>query len=277
MPRKAASKISREDAQLAEGLRSLGLTDYEIRVYLGILRHPLSRIPEIARWSGVPQPKVYATVKRLISRGLCETHLGPVNTYSALPPKNSFTPLLEELRAQHVDAKEVIKTLQKEHTAPSDSLGAREGRIKVFQGNQATSRNFRFLLSRVHRDVALLSRRPFVVSDDDELMREAIERGVRVRIVVEIPDGFEVDDEPVFRRQVEIGCESRHIERVPMRLAIFDQKVALLPLHDTTDEGGGSMILEVRNEILAGGMLEIFEDLWEKATPFSVGRKRRSS
>ena len=56
------SKLKGDGRSIADGLRYMGLTDYEIRVFLGILRHPMSRIPEIARHSGVPQPKVYATV-----------------------------------------------------------------------------------------------------------------------------------------------------------------------------------------------------------------------
>ena len=129
------------EEKLAQGLRNLGLTEYEIRVYVAILRHPGSRIPEVARTSGVPQAKVYATVKRLRERSLLESHLGPVNTYSALSPDDAFLPLVEDLRRRASEAASVVDLLQAEHEEPSSAMGAREGR-----------RIRRLMGLRVHRD-----------------------------------------------------------------------------------------------------------------------------
>lgn len=268
-PKKAGSrKASRlQDDALAAGLRDLGLTEYEVRVFLAILRHPLSRIPAIAKLADVPQPKVYATVKRLIGRGLCESHLGAVNTYSAVPPESGFAPLLEELKQKHEGALGVIKDLEREHEVSADPLAARAGRIKLFQGRQSTSRNFHFLLSSVERDVVLIAQMPFVVQDDDKLLAQAMERGARVRILVGIPDDFDIHAEPMLDRQLALGCESRRMSEVPMRLAVFDEKVALMPIQDTQEAGGELMMLEVRNEGLAKGMLNVFELLWEQAQP----------
>jgi len=269
------SPLQGEDAQIAQGLRSMGLTEYEIRVYLGILRHPGSRIPEIARHSSVPQPKVYGTIKRLIGRGLCESHLGPVNTYSSVPPKAAFAPLLEELKSQHEEARDVVKSLQKEHAAPSDAHSAREGRVKLFQGKQAIGRNFHYLLSAVEKDVALVSRLPLVVRDDDELLEAALARGVRVRILSEVPAEYEIHKHPVIRRQLALGCESRRIATVPMRMGVFDQRIALLPMNEP-HEKDTSMVLEVRNQGVARGMLAVFDRIWEEAAPITGSRRRRS-
>lgn len=271
------SSLTAGDEAIAGALRPLGMTEYEIRVYLAILRHPLSRIPEVARESGVPQPKVYATVKKLIERGLCESHLGPVNTYSALPPSGAFEPMLGELEQQQRSAREIVRELQKEHVAPGDALGAREGRIKLFQGKQATGRNLRFLLTSAERSVCVIARLPLIVTDDDELLAEALARGVRVRILVETPDDYDLDREPTFRRQLALGCESRRLPRVPMRMGIFDERIAMLPMYDGAGEpsADGFMMLEVRNEGLAGGLQEIFEGLWDDGLPLAVGRPRR--
>ncbi len=268
-PRKAtaSTSTSTKDKALAQGLRDLGLTEYEIRVFLAILRHPLSRVPEIAKHSGVPQPKVYATVKRLIARGLCESHLGPVNTYSAIPPEVGFAPLVEELGKKHVGAQDVVQRLEKEHGASADSLAAREGRIKLFQGRQASSRNFHELLSRVEREVLLIAKIPFVVSDDDALLAAALERGASVRILLGIPDDFDLEAEPLLDRQLALGCESRRTAQVPMRLGIFDRRVALMPIKDAQAGEDVLMMLEVRNEGLAQGLANVFEMLWELATP----------
>ena len=150
-------------------------------------------------------------------------------------------------------------------TALSDHLG--EGRIKLFQGKQATSRNFHHLLSSVEREVILIAKMPFVVRDDDPLLAQAIERGARVRILVGIPDDFDLQAEPLLDRQLALGCESRRMAEVPMRLAVFDGKVALMPIHDAHGGEEVFMMLEVRNEGLAQGLTNVFEMLWALAKP----------
>ncbi len=257
------------DPKLAEGLRHLGLTEYEIRVYLSILRHPGSRIPEIAGRSSVPQPKVYATMKRLIGRGLCESELGPVNTYTALPPEEALFPLLDELRDRASGAEQTVTRLQHEFVAgPADTLGAREGRIKVFQGRQANLRNFRERVTQSGERIDLISRMPMMVRDDDDVLSEAIGRGVSVRILVEAPDDFDFSADDLFRRQLELGTASRSLPRVPMRLGLFDRRVSVLPLDDPAGrERGEFLMLEVRNRSLSEGLAEVFEDLWERGKP----------
>ncbi len=58
------------DEKVIENLCSLGLTKYEARVYLALLRNNLSYGSEIQRISGVPGPKVYETLSALIEKGL---------------------------------------------------------------------------------------------------------------------------------------------------------------------------------------------------------------
>ena len=268
-------KPTAKDLEIQAALSAMGLTDYETRVYLGILRHPKSRIPEIARWSGVPQPKVYATVRRLIERGLCETHLGPVNTYSATPPKNSFVPLLEEMRERHDAALNVVHTLGQEHLESDDSLAARDGRVKLFQGRQATTRNFIELMARAEKTIEIVARLPLIVKDDDDELEKAIGRGVHVRFLLELPNTVQIEDEPVLERQLALGGDARRAEKLPMRMAVFDQRFALLPIHDPARGREGSMMLEVRNESLAGGLLEVFELMWKTAKPVAKPAKKR--
>ena len=179
----------KREETLAQGLRNLGLTEYEIRVYIAILRHPGSRIPEVSRTSGVPQAKVYATVKRLRERSLLESHLGPVNTYSAVSPDDAFLPMVEDLRTRASEAASVVDLLQKEHQNPSSAMAAREGRVKLFQGRQATMRNFREMVAASKESISLVARVPLMVQDDDDVLEEALKRGVEIRILAESPPG----------------------------------------------------------------------------------------
>ena len=116
------------DPETVRSLEFLGLSAYEIKVYLAVLQYPRSRVPDIARLARVPQPKVYSTVKRLIGRGLIESELGPVNRYSSLDPQHAFRPLLEEVEVREENARNMVKTLRDEREAKRERhLGCRRG------------------------------------------------------------------------------------------------------------------------------------------------------
>lgn len=259
--------------EVAEGLRSLGLTEYELRVYLGILRHPGSRIPEVARKSGVPQPKVYATVKRLLERGLCQSELGPVNTYTALPPKLGLAPLLEELRGRATQANDVVSHLEHEFEEPADSIAAREGRVKLFQGKQPNMRNFQDLVASAEESVDLMTRLPLLIRDDDDAMERAIARGVGIRILTEAPSDYDWKQDPIYQRQVELGVRGRSLPQVPMRMGIFDSKVSILSMQGPETGSRGMLTLEVRNQGLSRSMLDVFETYWGMSEALPLERE----
>ncbi len=267
-PSRNVPPISGVDAPIAEGLTHLGLSNYEVRVYLAILRHPRSRVPEIARLSKVPQPKVYTTLKSLIARGLCENLLGSVNTYVAQPPQDAFRPLLEDLRAREATTREAVARLKEEYSTAGGPLHRREGRVRLFQGRHAAARTYKILLNAVEKDAVVIARLPLVVSDDAELMREKVEVGVRLRQLYELPEGPTEAVRQLLRPHQRSGAELRWLRKVPMRMVIFDRQITGLPMVDPLpSEGDGFTMLEIRNQALSEGFCEIFESLWAESSP----------
>ncbi len=266
MPNGRKTRTRGVDAPIAEGLANLGLTDYEVRVYLAILRHPNSRVPEIARHSQVPQPKVYSTLKRLTERGLCESLLGPVNRYAALPPGEAFRPLLEDMRARESETKTALTRLREEFKNSGAPLTRREGRVKLFKGRHAASRNYKFLLNAAEESVRVIARLPLVVSDDHAIIQERTSKGVEIFQLYEFPDGPQPEMLEILKEHARSGAKMRWIAEVPMRLVVFDQRITGLPMVDPQPaEGDGFTMLEIRNQRLSEGFSGIFEMIWQQA------------
>ena len=268
---KNSAPLSGADASIAEGLSNLGLSDYEARVYLTILRHPQSRVPEIARLSKVPQPKVYSTIKSLIARGLCENRLGAVNSYVAQPPHDAFRPLLEDLRAREATTKEAMARLKEEYKTAGDSLHRREGRVRLFQGRHAAARTYKILLNATEKEACVIARLPLVVSDDHLIMRERVDAGVRICQLYELPEGPTEEIRRSLLDHMRSGVQLRWLHKVPMRMVIFDRHITGLPMVDPLPtEGDGFIMLEIRNQSFSEGFYEIFDALWEKASPLTL-------
>jgi len=245
------------DPLVAEGLTYLGLTAYEIRVYHAVLKHPHSRVPEIARFAKVPQPKVYATIKRLLERGLLESHLGPINQYSAMEPADGFEHL--------VDAMKAIEQLQRRHEEASQGMSRREGRVKLFQGRPAAGRDFLELMSTAQADVSIVVRFPLIIGDYMEHVSRIASAGGSVRLLCELPTEPDEVALEFCATAKKAGAELRRVTQVPMRMGIFDHKILVLPMNDpAAEQGDGFMMLEVRNPDLSRSFVTIYDMLWKK-------------
>ncbi len=257
------------DPAVAEGLGFLGLTAYEIRVYNAILRHPHSRVPEVARLSKVPQPKVYSTVKRLLERGLLETHLGPVNEYSALEPAEGFLPLVEESKLRQNEALRAIELLQRRHEEATEGLTQREGRIKLFQGRPAAARAFRELVQRARSEALVIAQFPVVTADYLEPIERLVAQGGTAKVLCEVSGSIDEEEKDFMSRARSAGATLRRIESVPTRMAVFDQRIVTLPMSDPAPHhGDGFMMLEVRNSELAKSFGQIYDLLWSQGRKF---------
>ena len=251
------------DPEIVNALEFLGLSGYEIKVYLAILQNPRSRVPEIARLAKVPQPKVYATIKRLISRGLIESHLGPVNRYSVMDPHFGFQTLIDEVDRRESAAREVVRGLQKDFLSVESDDGSREGRVKLFQTRPAATRSFRDRLSRVQHQFDLVVRWPLALTDYSMDISRIVKADGRVRVLCEVADDPTEDHDEFIGRMIGAGAMVRRVVETPMRLAVFDGETTALPMNDPDPhEGDGFMMLEVRNRDMSRSFQALFETFW---------------
>jgi sugar-specific transcriptional regulator TrmB len=89
--------------QIVERLTRLGFSVYEARTYVGLLVADGSTGYSVANETGVPQPKVYETLRRLVDRGAAvQSGVRPAR-YAAVPPGELLASLETDFR-QRVDA-----------------------------------------------------------------------------------------------------------------------------------------------------------------------------
>lgn len=92
------------DEKIIVYLVNLGLTKYEAKIYLALLRNKLSYGSEIQKVSGVPGPKVYETISLLITKGI-------VYPRGTNPTRYEPLPLKEFLRTKEKEFSRITKDL----------------------------------------------------------------------------------------------------------------------------------------------------------------------
>jgi HTH-type transcriptional regulator, sugar sensing transcriptional regulator len=85
--------------------QDVGLSLYEARIYVGLLRHGAQNGNELSKTSGVPSSKVYSTVEKMIGQGIVHSIKGGSSTQFVC-----------------IDPDELISRLRKQYNDPIDYL-----------------------------------------------------------------------------------------------------------------------------------------------------------
>ncbi len=97
-----------------ESLRSLGLTEYEAKVYTALTKIRSGTASDIHLVSGIPRSAVYGALTKLKERGVIEVQSSKPMRYRVVPPEIALEKLKDCFIAESEDAlvslKEIYQT-----------------------------------------------------------------------------------------------------------------------------------------------------------------------
>jgi HTH-type transcriptional regulator, sugar sensing transcriptional regulator len=92
------------DADAVGRLTEIGFSQYEAQAYLGLLgREPMTGYA-LANLTGIPQPKVYETLRRLSRKGVAVPVQGDAKRFVAIPTSQLISQLDQDFRRRLADA-----------------------------------------------------------------------------------------------------------------------------------------------------------------------------
>ncbi|MCL4345047.1 MAG: TrmB family transcriptional regulator [Candidatus Thermoplasmatota archaeon] len=162
-----------------ENLKKFGLTSYEIKVYKAIaLKGPLTST-EAVQYSGIPQPRVYDVISRLLARSLIEFSPGKKRVYKA---RNIEESLKNEIDVMERSVSEISKQIEmaRKRSGSSDPylwMIQSERKIKSEMRKNIDEAAEEIMLSISYDELKFLA----------ESIKSAVGRGVTV-VVVLFPD-----------------------------------------------------------------------------------------
>ncbi len=245
-------------------LESVGVSAVQVRVLRSLLATPERTVEQVATDTDLEASLVCFEVSELEAMGfLTRTpdeppRLVPVRPDTAVEALVSQRKL--ELDRAAAAAKELVREMQVQDRHRPENL------VEVVVGREGISSRFAQLLHDTSSSLLVLDRPPYASrpDDSDRTVRGLLQHGVVVRGIYS-PDSLDLPgavDAAVSAGNA--GEESRVHPQVPMKLAIFDQVTALLPL--SVDEMVDSALV-VHNCSLLTALIEMFELLWSDALP----------
>jgi sugar-specific transcriptional regulator TrmB len=159
------------DEAVVDRLRVLGMSLYEARIYVGLLRHGPQNGNELSKSAGIPSSKVYSTLERLASKGIVHSVRTSSGTqYVCISPHE----LIHRLRQEFGEPIDYL-----EQVLPGLAVFEPATEVLTVAGLDAIRENSSYIVDGAAGEIYLS-----VWADDVEYLTESLSaaagRGVRI-------------------------------------------------------------------------------------------------
>jgi HTH-type transcriptional regulator, sugar sensing transcriptional regulator len=263
------------DDQMARELESLGLTSYETRAYLSLLRRSSFSAADLSRISGLPRQRIYDVIDVLVDKGLCQVRTSSPLTIAAVSPTLALAALearrVIELEGVRVEVQETaaslastLKGLYKEGQKQQGPLSY----LEIYRDQSQFEAVATSLGQGATAEIRLLLSGPaaFPQGEHVRLLGEALSRGVACRALCGPGTSLSEELGSLMGVYINRGLTVRRMSGgLPgPRTMIFDREGVLLFLPDPLSGTASFQVLAIRHLQMLEMMEYTFESLWEQ-------------
>jgi sugar-specific transcriptional regulator TrmB/DNA-binding CsgD family transcriptional regulator len=256
-------------------LEAVGIGALEERVYRTLLGMPGATLAQVSDATGLTRNRLRAPLRSLERNGFLSRSAGKPSRYMPVAPDVAVEVLVlkrrEELERARLSATRLTEAFR-DGREPADAIEL----VEIVSGQEAYAQRFKQLQRTAQAEIVVFDKPPYAtpLPEQIEVELELLRRGVRYRaiydrVALEVPGQL-----AVLERLVAAGEQARTTGALPLKLAIADRRLGLIPLHL---DGGG---LEATDAVLlhASPLLDaltvLFDLLWARATPIRLADSR---
>lgn len=248
----------------------LGLTSAEQDVYEQLVSHPpmtAAELDRVARERGCAD-ELGALLARLQELGLVSRRAG--NRWSATPPDTALQVLISDHSRAAAEARQYVAELSGRFNRSETEGQDLSSVVEVLHGREEIIDRFAELQSRAGEQIRSCDAPPYPAQDAATLNIvevDQLQQGIRYRVLYD----RSALDQPGRLADLEAGIaagEEARVGHVPLKLTIFDDATAILPLRQPADVESR---LIVHEPVLLGALSALFEMVWDRALPLRVG------
>jgi HTH-type transcriptional regulator, sugar sensing transcriptional regulator len=256
---------------LTDRLVRLGLTTYEARAYVALVRRDSFTAAQVARQAGLPRQRIYDVLSSLVQKGLASSRPGAVVKYAAIAPEPAIERLIasrrEAMAALERDAGALVAALSPEFAAGQAHSDPLEY-IEVLRDRGAINERFAELQAGVKREILVFTKPPYATPPQENVEGIQVTRSHVARSVYEYSVFDDAETMEGVRRFIEAGEEARFVERVPLKLVIIDEAIVMFGMQDPVGGASELTIMVVEHPALASTLKLAFESVWDGGHTF---------
>jgi len=275
--------FEREINQTRLLLMNMGLNEYQASALAYLLLLGETKATTLSKTSKVPSARIYGVLDQLAKMGLVTIRPGRPALYSPRPPEDiagslvslSMNELKQKLRTLEGYAKDLVETgkrfyLKGEKGVPRVPL------LRIVSVGEVSLEETRRLYDAAREEIQILSRAMEYFPEVADKLRQAVRRGVSVKIILMKPSLLEPEDRRKQARILEkisevLGDEAeiRFTDEIPIRSCIVDPRIGGKALFLVEDPGVPFFLREAAitsHKSVVRGLALMYSLLWKHKT-----------
>ncbi|MEV8564347.1 helix-turn-helix domain-containing protein [Streptomyces sp. NPDC051322] len=271
------------EEESVSALVELGLSRYESRVYLALVRRDSYTAAQVAREAEVPRQRIYDVLDALVRAQLAVAHRGRVATFTAVAPELALARLmnrrresLEQLERVSAGLAATLLPLWSDGRAHTDPLDY----IEVLRDPRQTAERYADIQDQATGELLSFCTPPFVTPAANVSGLKAARRISRARGTVQAVYTYDAlaDEEMLenVKRFGEAGEVARFTDELPIKLVIADASLVLCDMPDPVAGTGATTSLFIEHPALAACLRLAFLTVWDRAAALPHANARES-
>ena len=251
-----------------EELRRLGLSPYETKIYVSLLKHGRMPAREIAEKSSVPPTAVYPNLKKLVQKSLIQEFSGAVAFFEAVEPNIAIPAFLREKKKslEEMEGKLVEQAMNLSDN--KDKIMKAPEVLNVSIGREASSSIYFDALKRAKKTYYILGwtfRTTGVKFAKLQHLVEAKKKGIDVRIIV---TGTEIKEWSILKEYMKQGIKLRYYPLNNFSLLIVDGRECKITLKNPDYDH--KFNIHIKDASLSEALQSYYLSVWQKAEKMKV-------
>jgi sugar-specific transcriptional regulator TrmB len=244
-------------------LKPLGLSDYEIRVFLTLIEIGPTNYRILVKESNVPTGKIYQVLSTLESKGFIEVVRGKPKLFRATEPKKAFRRRLRQIEDDYLDLefkiREQLKNLELEYSQRYDST---QGTLTdVIVGSNAFESLIKENLLRAEDEVLVFPSELISRLHLEESIKDLELKGVKINAIsLSLPVTYNAISGRHSDELLGLGVSTRVLEAGQPKYIMVDSKSVSLLLDSYEQE----TCVQIQSPALCRVLRESFIQKWEK-------------
>jgi len=250
-------------------LKSFGLTEYEARAYLNLLKLGTSTAEQLSEVGNIPLPRVYDTITELQKKGFVLVNKSRPKKFRAISPDKSLSNFIEfrkksyeeELREFKGKVISLIKTLS--DIQPVKMIDDKKKGIWSIEKRKNVQKILEEQETNAADEILIFAGDMSWFSERARILKNLIKRGITVRILCSL----EKETDEIIKRARSFGIVVKNGYSGDLRGEIVDGKVALVALktgQSKEDKYDNYELLIIENPDIVNTCRDNFRFWWEK-------------
>ncbi|HHE38171.1 MAG TPA: TrmB family transcriptional regulator [Candidatus Cloacimonetes bacterium] len=251
---------------------SFGLSKREAKVYYTLFLKKELSAAEIQKHVSILRTKVYEILLQLMNKGFCaERKIGRLKKYYATDPYQAFQNQINNLDGILKTKKNIVSEILN-HIAPIYEKNTSDVNplefIEILYERKRICERYIHLQQTAQKEIMIFTKKPYALPEKDNVKNafNVLQRDVTLETIYEIEDFENTEfEKEMIEKFAYSGGKTRFISELPMKLAIFDEKITMLALKDPVSLKPLITTIIINHPDYARAQKEIFKAYWKRS------------